>query len=348
MGNRLFICMISLVLVGALTACGGNRSGGVSQASSSASGEAESPAAPSEIPSELTKVAQVTNWYAEAEHGGQYAAMKMNYYKEAGLDMTLDPGGPQISGVQLVASGKYQFAMASADQVLLARQEGLPIVAVASIFQKSPMVFFSHKGDSIADPEDLNGRTIYLTPGIGYWEYIKKKFAPRDVKEIAYTGSMATFMTDKGSANQGFVTSEGYSLLSSGFEFEAVPISDLSGFNPYSMLLVTSEQYIAENPEIVKAFVEASKKGWDYYKDNYKEMNEYIRTFNEESPIEMFDYSAEASRDYIYGGDAAEHGVLYMSDERWSTLKDQMAEAGLIDTSLDVSKAYTTEFLPQN
>lgn len=294
----------------------------------------------------LTKVSQVTNWFAEAEHGGQYTAMKMGYYKEAGLDMTLDPGGPQVSGLQLVASGKYQFAMASADELLIARKQGLPIVAVASVFQQGPLTIFSHKGDPISSVDKLNNRTFYVTPGIPYWEYMKKKYAPQNVKELAYTGSMAAFMANPGSVNQGYITSEGYSLKSAGFEFEAVPISKLTGYNPYTMLLVTTEKYIADQPDTVKAYVEASVKGWNYYKDHYRELNEYIHTFNPDSPLEMFQYSAEASKEYIYGGDAAVHGFGYMSEERWSTLKDQLVSIGLIDASLDVTKAYTTKFLP--
>src|SRR6202035_4951658 len=86
-------------------------------------------------PATLTPSSQVSNWFAESAHGGQFAAALNKEYAKQNLDMTTDQGGPSVSTVPLVASGKYMFGMFSADQILLARQDGVPLVAVFAPFQ---------------------------------------------------------------------------------------------------------------------------------------------------------------------------------------------------------------------
>ena len=294
---------------------------------------------------ELVEVKQVTNWFAQAEHGGQYAAVDEGFYEEYGLDMTIEPGGPQVSGVQLVAAGSAQFAMAHADEVLLAREQGIPIVAIATLFQTNPLAFMSHTEEPLKSVEDLNGHTVYVLPGQPYWDYIKNTQKVKDITELAYTGSLATFLNDTDSINQGYVTNEGYVLENEGITFSKALISDMTDYNPYANMLITTEDYIKKNPEVVQDYIDASKKGWAFFKENYEETNKYINSINKDYSMEMLNYAAKESQPLIWTEETDQHGFGYMSDERWETLKDQLVEADLIDESLDVSKAYTTEFL---
>ena len=294
---------------------------------------------------ELIEVKQVTNWFAEAEHGGQYAAVDEGIYEEFGLDMTIEPGGPQVSGVQLVAAGSADFAMAHADEVLLAREQGIPIVAIATLFQTNPIAFMSHTEQPLKSVEELSGHTVYVLPGQPFWDYIKNTQNVKDITELAYTGSLATFLNDKGSINQGYVTNEGYALEKEGITFSKALISDITDYNPYANMLITTEAYIKKNPEIVQSYIDASKKGWDFFKENYEKTNEYINSLNKDYTMDMLNYAAKESQPLIWTEETEEHGFGYMSKERWETLKGQLVEAGLISENLDVSKAYTTEFL---
>lgn len=327
MKKRLLSISLGLTLL--LAACGDDKT-----EKASATGE------------ELVEVKQVTNWFAQAEHGGQYAAVDEKFYEEVGLDMTIEPGGPQVSGVQLVAAGSADFAMAHADEVLMAREQGIPIVAISTIFQTNPLAFMSHTEEPIKSVEDLSGHTVYVLPGQPYWDYLKNTKKLTDVKELAYTGSLANFLNDTDSINQGYVTNEGYTLKQEeGLTHSQALISDVTGYNPYANMLITTEDKIKENPELVQKYIDASKKGWDFFKENYKETNEYISTLNPDYTIDMLNYAAENSQPLIWNEETEKNGFGYMSEERWTTLKDQLVEAGLISESLDVSKAYTTEFL---
>jgi NitT/TauT family transport system substrate-binding protein len=120
-----------------------------------------------------------------------------------------------------------------------------------------------------------------------------------------------------------------------------------SGYNPYANILFTTEKLIQEKPELVKAFVEASVKGWDYYKTNYEEVNPFIKERNPDMTLDGMKYGAENQMDLVYGGDAEAGGVGYMTEERWSELMDQLLEIGLLDDKEDVSKVFTNEYLPK-
>lgn len=337
---QLLLCVMLILAV--ISACGSN-SGAIS---SSNSGSSEDSGSSTAEKKELVKVKQVTNWFAEPEHGGQYTALFKGFYEEAGLEMEIQPGGPQVSATQIVSSGQAMFGMTQADDLLIARKQGIPLVAVAALFQKSPQGLIYHADQDIQDFSDLNGRTVYTATAASYWEYIKAKYKLADVKEMKYTGSMVNFVNDKNAVTQGYITAEPYSLKMQGVETKMLLNAD-SGYNPYNNVLFTTEDTLEKHPELVKAFVEASIKGWNYYKDNSEEVNPFIHEYNPDYSLEQMKYGAEAQLDFVYGGDAAEHGVGYMVDERWTELMDQLLELELITEKEDLSKVYTNEYLPK-
>lgn len=293
----------------------------------------------------LVPVTQVTNWYAQADQGGQYAALEKGFYEEAGLDMTIEPGGPKVSTIQVVSSGRAQFGMAQADQLLMARADGIPVVAVAALFQVSPQIILFQKGQPIDGFDDLNGRTVYVTPGSPYWEYLKQTYKLDRVRELAFTGEFSGLLSDASSASQAYLNTAPFTLKSQGIDTGHLLIYD-SGYQPYSNVLFTTESYLEENPEAVKAFVEASVTGWDYYKTEYEEINQALLEANPNLDLETLKFGAESQTELIYGYDAAGLGVGTMSESRWSALMEQMLETGLLKEELDISQAYTTAFLP--
>jgi len=348
----LFMIVMSLSL---LSACGGSGAipSGASAGSGGSAGNESASAGPAEEPPEesgaekpLTKVTQVTNWFAQAEHGGNYTALFKGYYEETGLDMTIQSGGPGISSTQIVGSGQAQFGMGQADELLLARQNGIPLVAVMAIFQKNPQGIMVHADSGIQSIADLNGHDVYVGSGVAYWEYMKKAYSLDSVRELKYTGQLANFVNDKNSATQVYITSEPFSMREQGVDVRVLLNADF-GYNPYGNVLYTTEKMIEEQPETVRAFVEATVKGWNEYKDNYEDINVLIREKNPDMPLEKLNYSAQTLQPFVYGEDAAERGIGYMSRERWETLNNQLVELGLLKEPVDLDKVYTTAFLPK-
>ncbi|MED4923152.1 hypothetical protein P9743_02575 [Anoxybacillus geothermalis] len=106
-------------------------------------------------------------------------------------------------------------------------------------------------------------------------------------------------------------------------------------------------RYLEKNEETVKAFVEAFVEGWYLYKDSYEEINKVIQKNNTDMELESLKFEAEAQKDFVYGGDAAEHGVGYMTEERWATLIKQLYDLGLLEKTFDAKEIFTTKYLPR-
>ncbi|GAE26749.1 taurine uptake ABC transporter [Halalkalibacter wakoensis JCM 9140] len=333
------VMMTSLLLAG----CGGATESDVNESSES-SEPTESSDTTAEVTEELTEIKQITSWFAQPDHGGQYAALAKGFYEEAGLEMTIESGGPQVSAVQIVASGEADFGMAPADALIAARDQGIPVVGLAAILQSNPQILLFHKDTPISDFPDLDGRTVYVAPGVMYWEYIQSAYN-LNVDEMAFTGQFGPFIADDEAVSQAFVTTAPYNLAQEGIDVDYLFIDD-SGYETYANVLFTTEDYIEENYDTVRAYIEASLKGWDYYKTNYDEINPVIQEANPDYDLEAMAYGSEALIDLIYGSDAAEHGVGYMSEQKWSKLLAQLKDIGVVESDIDVNELFTTEFLP--
>lgn len=327
--NRVVFVSLMVLLAMVVTSCGGSEGAGQSGGGTSAA---------------MTDLSVQLNWFPEPEHGAIYAAQVGNLYKDSGLNVKALPGGPQVSSIQIVASGKADFGIADADTIAQARAEGIPVVAIAASFQTNPQVLIYHEGAGITKPEDISGRTVYVAPTANYWAYIQKKYNIKSAKVLAYTGSLAPFVADKEAVNQGYITSEPYILEKENKTPVKYFLNADLGYNPY-VTLYTTEKMIRERPETVKRFVEASVKGWDYYFANTAKINQVIKTQNGKLSDGLMAYSADAEKPLVYGKDNKQG---QMSEERWKVLVDQLVEIGALKPgSVDPKSCYTTEFLPQ-
>ncbi|MGF7032550.1 NitT/TauT family transport system substrate-binding protein [Paenibacillus mucilaginosus] len=291
------------------------------------------------------EVKVVLNWFAKHEHGGLYAAEKRGYYRDAGLRVTIEQGGPLISSIQLVASGRAEFGIAQADQLLLARDQGLPLVALAATFQTSPQALLFHKEADPAGFSGLNGRTVYIQQEQPYWAFLKKTYGLRDVREIAYTGQLAGFVHDRRAVSQGFVSGESFELKARGIEAGALLVAD-SGYRPYGGVLFTTERMLKGRPETVRAFIGSTVKGWDCYRAHPKETNAYLQERSPKLSAAELEFGEAVQRDYIFGGDAAMNGMGWMKAERWLELGGQLHGIGLLSELPEAADVFTTAYLP--
>lgn len=331
---RMFFVSMALILV--LAGCSGQETGSKDSGEMKESNENQ----------ELAPIKIVLNWFPAAGHGGIYAAKQEGFFEEKGLDVTIEPGGPQVSSIQIVASNSAQFGLVHGDQLVVARNQGIELVALAAINQRSPQAFMFHKGHGINDFNELNGRTAYIQSGITYWEYLKSKYNLSDVKELAFTGQHTGFIEDVESVNQVYVTSEPFFMEQQGVETEVKLISE-SGYDPYNYVLYVTKDYLEENEETVQSFVHAFVHGWDYFKETPDETLEIINGINPDKSMESLKFELETLRDFVYGGDAAEHGVGYMTEERWSMLIDQLEQAGVLTEEIKANDIFTTKYLPR-
>src|SRR3984957_13696615 len=183
-----------------------------------------------------------TDWKAEAEHGGYYQAIATGIYKKYGLDVTLRQGGPQVNHAQLLAAGVLDFNIASNSfGSLNFAQQNIPMVAVAALFQKDPSVLIAHPGvgnDSLAA---LKGKPIMISGDTraGSWLFLKQTFGYTDDQIRPYNFSVAPFLADKQAIQQGYLSSEPYTIEKAGVKPVVLLIAD-SGYASYGSAIPTA------------------------------------------------------------------------------------------------------------
>jgi len=285
-----------------------------------------------------------TDWLAQAEHGGFYQAVAEGIYKKHGLDVTIKMGGPQVNGLQLLAAGQLDVAMADGLQVLSAVEQSVPLTAIAATFQKNPTVLIAHPG--VTKLEDLKGRPIAVSAAANttYWPWVKQKYGYTDAQKRPYGFSVQPFLADPALSQQGFVTSEPFTIEKAGVKPVVFLLAD-QGYPPYSEVLAVTRDTIAKRADVMQRFVRASAEGWKSYLANPAPGNALIRKANPEMSEELLAYGVRKMREYaiVEGGDAKTGGLLSMTDARWKSTVDFLRSAGLAKAGTDYTRAWTLD-----
>ncbi|QDT64358.1 ABC transporter substrate-binding protein [Calycomorphotria hydatis] len=290
----------------------------------------------------LTKVTLQLNWYPEAEHGGFYSALVHGYYKDAGLDVKIIPGGPGVPVVQKVADGQVDFGVANADRILLLRAQEADVVALMAPLQNSPRCLMVQKNSGVTKFDELGGFTIAID-NQPFAEFLRKKILPKDVNYVPFSGGVSHVLQSVHNAQQGYSFSEPYSAQEQGVETNSLMVSDV-GFNPYASCLVTTSKSVTDRKEIVRRMTEASIHGWSRYLTDPVETNRHILKENPEMTAEVLEFGVRTMRPLCEPAEGeAPCGMLA---DRWTTLAKQMTDTGSLDAKTDAATgAFTLEFL---
>ncbi len=294
------------------------------------------------------KFIYMTNWFAEAEHGGFYQAIATGIYKKYGLDVTVKMGGPQVNILQIMAAGQADCVMGSSDlQMIQARESGLPVVNVAAYFQKDPQVLIAH--EDVKGFEDMKTKTILIGSGarLGYWPWLKTKYGLTDEQTRPYTFNVQPFVADKNMVQQGYVTSEPYAVQKAGVKANAFLFGDF-GFPAYATTVSCMDKTVKERKAAVAAFVKASAEGWKSYLADPTPGNALIKKDNPAMTDDQLAYSVAKLKEtgLVTGGDAGKLGIGIMTEPRLKASYDFLVSAKLIDPAkVDLAKTYTTEFV---
>lgn len=291
-----------------------------------------------------------TDWKAEAEHGGYYQALATGIYQRYGLDVNLRPGGPQVNHAQLLAAGVLDFNIASNSFIPLNFvKENIPMVAVAAIFQKDPSVLIAHPGEGNDNLAALKGKPIMIGSDtrITSWLFLKQKFGYTDDQIRPYTFNSAPFLADKKAVQQGYLTSEPYTIEQAGVKPVVMLLAD-AGYQAYGGLIETSRKLATEKPELVQKFVNASIEGWySFLYGDPAPADALIKRDNPEMTDALLAYGRDKMKQYgiVDSGDAKQDGIGAMTEARWKAFFEGMAKAGLYPADMDFRKAFTLQFV---
>jgi len=292
------------------------------------------------------KVVFQSDWFPQAEHGGFYQALVKGYYGDAGLDVEILPGGPGASIKLGVAKGAADFGMYRSDDVIVAASRGLPLVIVGAVLQHDPGALLVRASSPVRTLADLSGRSVIAPPSMTWIPYVKQKYGVKfDLRPLNY--GLAVFLGEPDAIQQCMLTSEPYFAEQRGVKTRTIPLSD-SGYDPYHAI-ICRRALIRTNPEVVKAFVAASIRGWhDYLEGDPAEAHALIMQRNRQMTAGQLEYSRNALITHaLVTGDPA-HGerIGRISLKRIQQQIDVLAEMKILEVPVTAAGVATRAFLP--
>jgi NitT/TauT family transport system substrate-binding protein len=303
-------------------------------------------------PQSLDKLSFYTDWRAQAEHGGFYQAIAAGLYRKAGIDCDLRQGGPSLNIKQLLLAGRVDMIMSSSFEAFNLVRIAAPFTTIAAVFQKDPQVLIAHPDTGFDSFEKLKGRAILIGSGgrVTYWPFLRRKYGLSDSQLRPYNFSMAPFLADKNVVQQGFLTSEPYSIEQALGKPPAVLLIADAGFANYQTTIVISRKLASDKRELIQRFVDATLEGWAQYLKGGPEIaaaNALIKQANPEQTDDRIAYAIKVmnERGIVLSGDALKAGIGAMTEARWRSFYQSMVDVEVLPKDLDVGAAYTLDFV---
>lgn len=314
-------------------------------------GCAKNDAAP-EAKQELQKVRVLLDWVPNTNHTGLYVAKDKGYYEEEGLDVEIIQ--PSAGGsADLIAAGQGEFGISYQEQVTFARtaEPSLPIKAIAAIIQHNTSGFASPVEKNITSPKDFEGKK-YGGWGSPVEKAMLKALMEKEGADFSELEMVDIGATDFFAAVQNEVD---FTWIYYGWDGVAAEVKDfpinfikLQDVDPrldfYTPVIIAKEGLLQEQPELVKKFLRATTRGYEYAIEHPEDAVESLLKFAPEIDREI----AVASQKYLaeqYQADADRWGE--MKEEIWRNYAEWLYEHDLIDKKLDAKEAFTNEFLPE-
>jgi NitT/TauT family transport system substrate-binding protein len=302
-------------------------------------------------PPGTTRIRFATDWKAQAEHGGFYHALASGEYARRGLTVEIKQGGPGVNVPQLLAAEAIELGMGSNSFIALNLvKEKVPVKAVAAFMQKDPQVLLAHPDQGIKGIADMKGRPILLSAASkeAFWVWLRAKYGFTDDQVRAYNYSAAPFLADKRAIQQGYLSSEPYTIEKEAGMKPAVFLLADEGYPGYATMVLAPNKLIMRNPDAVRAFIEASATGWKaYLAGDAAAADALILKDNPEMTPELLAHARDVMNQYgiVDSGDAKTGGIGTMTDARWAEFFQVTSEQGVYPKDMDYKQAYTLDFL---
>lgn len=287
------------------------------------------------FPASAEKIRLALNWKPEPQFGGFYAAEVAGHFKKAGLDVEILPGGSGTPTIQMVAANQAEYAIVSADEIILSHDRGSKdVVALFAAYQTNPQGIMSHEDKNyksiksiLEDPK----ATVQWQPGLPYAEFLRKKYGPLKAKTAPYLGGIGPFQKDKSVSQQCFVTSEPLTAAAAGLKVKTFLVAD-EGYNPYTTVLVTKKARLEKSKGEVDKVIAAVKAGWTDYLKDPTATNSHMAKLNPAMTTKALTDSAAAQKNLIETDFTKKTSLGKMETSRWQALIDQMFDLKLVKT----------------
>jgi NitT/TauT family transport system substrate-binding protein len=298
---------------------------------------------------QLTHVRLPMGFVANVQFAPWYVAVEKGYFAAEGIELEFDYGDWETKGVQLVATGWTPFAIASGDQVLRARAQGLPVVMAVNWFRRFPVAVVALKESGIQAPADLVGRKVGTPETFGAASYIGWRalaaavgLEDQDVQlEVIGYAAVENLVTGRVDAAVVYANNEPVQLAQRGYDYVLFPVADYVPL--ISNGIMTNEETLQEKPELVRAFARAFLKGLeDTLADPHAAFEickKYVEGLDQNEAIQRA--VLEATLPYWQG-----ENLGTFDPAAWQKTAEVLLQMGLLADAVEAEKAFTNDYLP--
>lgn len=311
-------------------------------------------ATPEEAPSpELAKVNLRLSWLVKGEYAPLFVALNKGYFEEEGIEMNIIEGSEKATPTQLLISGEDQFAYIAADDVIRARAAGMPVVMVANILRKTPQIVMALPETKMDNPQDMAGKKLVDTAG-GTLTLILKAFLQANGVDPA---SVEVVIADWGAKNTLFLEGDvdmmsAYGTndlptlqIETGLDFNYFSVADY-GFNMLAHGLVVSEEYLKNNPDVIRGVIKAVQRGVEFTIDNPEEAADISTSlYPENLKQDITRLQVEQTIKHFYSENTEGKPIGWQSEEDWERTVTIIYENGGVDSREEATKYFTNELI---
>lgn len=279
------------------------------------------------------------NWLHEAEFVGYYMAESEGFYRAERLDVEILGGGPGSPAREKVVDGAAEFAITSFAEQRNMTLDGVPVTAIMAVFQIPPLVIFALNDSGISEPAHLAGKRVGVTTD--YWRNVLHQTLtaagvdPTAVAEVKVgVGELSRLYNREVDAWLGYAQDEPIQAETAGHPVLTIFPADY-GVGGYEGLVIASDVTLREKPDMVRRFIRASHKGWQYALEHPDEAAEVLATW---APEHSVDFHRLAVRAVVPLVDTPQAPVGWIDAERWRRLMGDSFEPA--------RPGYTMEFVP--
>ncbi len=298
-------------------------------------------AAPTLIP-----VVVQLRWTHQAQFAGFYAADQNGYYSAEGLAVKFLEGGPTADFIEPVLNGTAQFSITNSDALLIARQLGQPVRAIAVILRTSPGVYITMASSGITRPQQFVGKIVQTgragiprLQAMMTWVGVR----PDQYTVMDSTSDLTSLYSGKVDVRSVNLTNEVITAKAAGYQINIIYPDDY-GIHFYGDTLFTTDKLITTQPDLVLRFLRATLKGWTYAVENSNIVGALVLKYNPKADPALEITKMNASIVLINTG---EDHIGWMRPEIWAGMEKTLLEQGVLSAPLDVTKVYTMQFLEE-
>lgn len=301
----------------------------------------------SNMPAKRQQVSVRLQWFPMAQFAGIYTAAAKGYYKDAGLDLTINPGGPDFNAITLVTNGSDTFGTWTADQLLISSSKGIPVKIVAVIYRKDPNVLMVRNNSPIKGPKDFVGKTVTTVYGRATESVLMAMLSragvnPKSVNVEPFPFNLQSFAAGKVDVSAGYVFDHPYQARKMGIDIKIIDPADF-GVSFYSDCLFVRRELIESNPELVRRFVHATLKGWEDSLKNKAQAVDMLlnQTTGLDRESQMF--MLEQAEPLIRHEDAVRIGLV--SAKSLDAMKAILVDQKQMPADFDVNSVFDNRFV---